>query len=152
MGRTVGKAHAEALVLAEAEAARVETGLVSVLWVEQDSVERALQVNGCEELGVANLGNDAFCAREGPAVLVGLGIDTPHVNAEAGVPIFLGHEERVGGPWGRARLGNVSSIVLADALAKQLLLMMGQAALALPVGHRQSSLVYMALLEGHDRQ
>ncbi len=92
VGGTVGEAHAKALVLAEAEAARVETSLVAVLRVEQDNVERALQIDGSEELGVSNLCDEVFCSRKGPAVLSGLGIDTPHVNAKAGVPIFLGHK------------------------------------------------------------
>ena len=87
-----------------------------------------------EDLGIANLNNDVFRSREGPTIFAGLGVDTPHVNAEAGVPIFLGLEKRVGGPWARARFGDVSGVILADALVKQLLLMMGQAALALPIG------------------
>ena len=73
MGRPVGQTHAEALVLAEAEAARVETGLVAVLWVEQDGVERALQIDSREELGVSNLCDEVFCSRKGPAVLSGVG-------------------------------------------------------------------------------
>jgi hypothetical protein len=133
VGRPVGQAHAEALVLAEAKAARVETGLVPVLWVEQDSVERALQVDGCEELGVPNLSDEVFCSWEGPAIFAGLGVHTSHVNAEAGVAILLGHKKWIGGPGSGTRFSDVCSVILLDALVEQFLLMVGQASLAFPI-------------------
>ncbi len=125
MGRPVGQTHAEALVLAEAEAARVKTGLVAVLWVEQDGVERALQVDGGEILGVSNLSDEVFCSRKRPAVFSGLGIHTPHVNAKTGVAVLLGHKKWVGSPGTGARFGDVGSIILLDALMEQFLLVMG---------------------------
>ncbi len=81
MGRTVGKAHAEALVLTEAEAARIKSCLMAVLRFEQDGVERALRVYGSEELCVTNLRDDIFCSWEGPTVFAGLGVNATHVNA-----------------------------------------------------------------------
>ena len=63
--------------------------------MEQDGVERSLQIYGGEELGVANLGDEVFRAREGPTIFAGLGVDATHVNTEANVTIFLGHKQRV---------------------------------------------------------
>jgi hypothetical protein len=125
VGRPVGQTHAEALVLTEAKAARVETGLVPVLWMEQDGIECALQINGGEELGVPNLSDEVFCSWEGPAVFARLGVHTSHVYAEAGVAVLLGHKKRIGGPGPGARFCDVSSIVLLDALMEQFLLVVG---------------------------
>jgi hypothetical protein len=107
---------------------------MSILWVEQDGVERALQVNGCEELGVTNLSDEVFCSWEGPAIFAGLGVHTSHVYAEAGVAVLLGHEKWIGGPGSGARFCDVSSVILLDALMEQFLLMVGQASLAFPIG------------------
>ncbi len=56
---------------------------------------------------------------------------TPRISMQRRVsPSFLGTKSGLK----RARLGNVDSIVLADALVEQFLLVVGQAALAFPIG------------------
>ena len=87
--RPIGKAHAEPLILTKAKAACIEAGLMLVIRVEQHGVERALEVDGAEKFGVADLNDQVFCSGQRPTIFAGLSVDTAHVDAEADVTIFL---------------------------------------------------------------
>ena len=118
--------------MAESKSAGVKTGLVTVVRMKQHGIEGALEVYSAEESGIANFGDEVFGTGKRPSILPGLRIDSSHVDAETNVAIFLGDEQGVGCP--RAgTFGDVGCIVFGDALMEQLLLVVGQASLTLPM-------------------
>ena len=94
----------------------------------------AREAKGAEKTGVTDLSDQVFCSGQWQTILAGLGVDSAHVNAEADIAIFLRDEQGVGGPGTSARLGNVGSVILRDAFVEELLLVVGKATLALPMG------------------